>query len=163
MASRIKSKLPAMRVIIPGRKSLLLRRVILDFNGTIATDGKLMSEVRNPLRKLAQRLEVIVLTGDTHGTAHRALRGLPLDMYVVKTGAEKRESLSESEWRETAVIGNGVNDVPMAKAAALAIGVLGREGASAELLRSVDIVTPHIVTALELFMHPQRLVATLRS
>ena len=163
MAAKTKSPKSSVRVVIPGRKNLHLRRLLLDFNGTLATDGKLVIEAKVLLRKLAEKLEVVVLTADTYGTARRSLRGLPLDVYTVKTGMDKWLSLGDTEWRATAAIGNGANDVEMAKAAALSIGILGREGTAAELLRNVDIVAPHICAALELLVHPKRLVATLRN
>ncbi len=68
-------------------------------------------------------------------------------------------------WAQTRVvaIGNGRNDRMMLDAAALGIAVCGAEGAAAETLEAADIVVGRIVDALDLLLHPKRLVATLRA
>ena len=60
-------------------------------------------------------------------------------------------------------IGNGRNDGPMLKAAALGIALVQQEGGAVETLLSADIVSTSILDALDLLSHPQRLVATLRA
>ena len=49
------------------------------------------------------------------------------------------------------------------KAAALGIAVVQEEGAAAETMMAADVVSPDIVSALNLLVSPLRLVATLRS
>jgi soluble P-type ATPase len=61
-----------------------------------------------------------------------------------------------------AAVGNGLNDVPMLEAAALAIAVTGPEGASAPALAAADIVCRSIVEALDLLLDERALVATMR-
>ena len=51
----------------------------------------------------------------------------------------------------------------MLKAAALGIALVQQEGGAVETLFSADIVSTSILDALDLFSHPQRLVATLRA
>jgi soluble P-type ATPase len=60
-------------------------------------------------------------------------------------------------------IGNGRNDRKMLDVAALGIAVCGAEGAAAETLQAGDIVVGRIVDALDLLLHPKRLMATLRA
>jgi soluble P-type ATPase len=62
-----------------------------------------------------------------------------------------------------ACIGNGRNDRLMLKEAALGIAVLQEEGAATQTLMAADVVAPSILAALDLLIHPLRLVATLRS
>jgi soluble P-type ATPase len=50
----------------------------------------------------------------------------------------------------------------MLNAAALGIAILGREGLAVTTLQSADLVLPDILTALELFEKPLRIVASLR-
>jgi soluble P-type ATPase len=50
----------------------------------------------------------------------------------------------------------------MLSAAALGIAVLGPEGLAREAWEAADILTPDILAALDLLLHPQRLVATWR-
>ena len=51
----------------------------------------------------------------------------------------------------------------MLAAAALGIAVCGAEGAAAETLQVADVVVIRIVDALDLLLHPKRLMATLRA
>jgi soluble P-type ATPase len=59
-------------------------------------------------------------------------------------------------------IGNGANDAGMLSAAALGIAVLGAEGLAVEALLAAAVVVGCIEDGLDLLLHPQRLVATLR-
>jgi soluble P-type ATPase len=62
----------------------------------------------------------------------------------------------------SAAIGNGRNDALMLKQAALGIAVVQTEGAATAALLAAEIVTPGIIDALDLLIHPDRLKATLR-
>lgn len=62
----------------------------------------------------------------------------------------------------TAAIGNGLNDVPMLRAAALGIAVIGPEGAGGATLAAADVVVLSIEAALGLLGDPLTLTATLR-
>ena len=52
---------------IPGWKDLNLRHLVLDVNGTIALDGRLLDGVSVRIRQLGELLQVHLLTADTHG------------------------------------------------------------------------------------------------
>jgi len=158
-----KRGVPGITVVVPGRKqSLSIDHVVLDFNGTLAVDGRLIRGVATRLRKLAGFVNVIVLTADTFGSARRALAGFPLDVRIVRNGQEKRRLVESIGAVHVTAIGNGVNDIPMCKVAAFSIAVMGREGASCELLRVATVAVHGINDALDLFLKTQRLVATLR-
>jgi P-type E1-E2 ATPase len=151
---------------ISGFGSLRIEHLVLDYNGTLALDGRLLPGVRPRLRALARRLALHVLTADTFGTARRALDGLPCRLVVL--GAARQDAAKARYVRalgaaRVACIGNGRNDVAMLRAARLGIALIQAEGASARALRAADIVAPSIVDALDLFLHPLRLTATLRS
>ena len=136
-----------------------------DFNGTLAVDGVLLPGVDGALRRLAAVLGIDVITADTFGTAREALAGLPVRLVVLQSGRQdeaKRQHVERLGADRCVAVGNGRNDCRMLAAAALGIGVCQREGAAAQALRTADVVAPDIVTALELLLHPTRLVATLR-
>jgi len=150
-------------VAIPGRRrTLRLTHAVLDFNGTLAADGKLLRGVATRLRRLAASLEIVVMTADTFGSARRALDGLPVTVRVVRSGTEKRRFVEALGGAGVAAIGNGVNDVPMFEAAGLGIAVCGVEGTAAELLRVATVLMRDVNDALDLLRRPTRLVATLR-
>lgn len=150
-------------VTIPGwEKPLEVRRVVLDFNGTLARDGKLVRGVGERIRRLARFVDVFVVTSDTYGTAQHSLSSLPVEVLIVRNGSEKRRLVERMGDGNTVAIGNGNNDIPMFEAAALSIGVCGAEGASSLLLGSATIIVYGITDALDLLLKPERLGATLR-
>jgi soluble P-type ATPase len=60
-------------------------------------------------------------------------------------------------------VGNGRNDRLMLQEAGLGIAVVQGEGAAVQTALTADVLAPDILTALDLLIHPLRLVATLRS
>jgi P-type E1-E2 ATPase len=152
-----------VEVSIPGRRRpLVIRRVVFDFNGTLAVEGRLIRGVAPRLRKLAALADVIVMTSDTFGTARKALESLPVSVRIVSTGAEKRRFVESVGPDSTVAVGNGTNDVPMFKAAALGVAVLEGEGAAGELLLAAAAAVRSINDALDLLLKPRMLAATLR-
>jgi len=155
--------LHGIEVAIPGRrKPLRIGQVVFDFNGTLAVEGKFVRGVAARLRRLTTLVDIVVMTADTFGTARRALAGLPVTIKVVRSGMEKRRYVESVGGQTVAAVGNGVNDVPMLRAAALGIAVCGVEGMAAELIRSATVVVGDVNDAIDLLLEPQRLVATLR-
>jgi soluble P-type ATPase len=58
--------------------------------------------------------------------------------------------------------GNGMNDVGMLRLAAIGVAVLGEEGVAIGALRAADVLALGPVDAIDLVLHPKRLIATLR-
>jgi len=155
-----------LAIDVPGLGVLALEHLVLDFNGTLAVDGQLLAGVGDRLAAVAARLSIHMLTADTHGTAERALAGLPGALCVVgqQDQAEAKLRFVESlGTARVAAIGNGRNDRLMLAAVRLGIAVVQREGAAAEAIAAADVVVPAIEDALDLLLRPLRLVATLRS
>jgi soluble P-type ATPase len=154
------------RLDIAGFGSLRIGHLVLDFNGTLALDGRLLPGVRRRLSRLARLMQIHVVTADTFGTARRALRGLRCTVVVLDAAPQdgaKRAYVRRLGAGATAAIGNGRNDRAMLRAARLAIAVVQQEGACAEALAAADLVVPSVGAALDLFLHPLRLKASLRS
>ena len=154
-----------LAIDIPGFGELRLEHLVLDFNGTLAEDGKLLDGVAPALRELARVLTIHVVTADTFGRAAEELAALPLRLLVLRSADQARAKLQFVEHlgpSAVVAVGNGRNDQEMLRAAALAFAVVQREGAAAATLANADVVSPGIVQALELLEHPLRLVATLR-
>ncbi len=151
---------------IPDFGTLHLTDLVLDFNGTLATDGLLLPDLGERLQRLGAELTLHVVTGDMHGTAAFELQGLGCRLYVLPRtdqGRIKREYVLALGAAGVVAIGNGRNDARMLQAAALGIAVLGAEGCAAPTLVAADLVARSITDALDLLLHPQRLVATLRA
>ena len=154
-----------LTIKIPGREELSLSHLVLDYNGTIAEDGEIISEMIPRLEELSQSLQICVITADTHGTAAQKCAGLPLQVLTFPTtevGAIKAEQVRKLSGG-VVTVGNGFNDIPMSDAADLSICVIGREGCCGALLRHADVVVTSIADALDLLVKPGRLRATLRT
>ena len=80
-----------MRIEIPGYKTMDLKYLILDYNGTIAKDGIIPESVKERLKKLSGIYEIYVLTADTHGTARKICEGLPLKIQTFPGNAAAEE------------------------------------------------------------------------
>lgn len=150
---------------IPGRGELQLEHLILDVNGTLAVDGQLVDGVFRRLSALRDRLEVHLLTADTHGKQDQIDRMLGLSATRLQAGNEaqqKADFLRALGTASCAAIGQGANDALMLAEAALGVCVLSTEGAAVSALTAADLVAPDILSALDLFDQPARLLATLR-
>lgn len=155
-----------LRISIPGFGDLELTRLVIDYNGTLAQDGKLLPGAREVIRTAAADLEIHVLTADTFGLAASQLAGLPVTLAILPaTGQEEaKRSFVESLGASSIIaIGNGRNDRGMLAASALGIAVIQAEGAAISAINAADIVTTTVLDAFDLLHHPKRLIATLRS
>jgi soluble P-type ATPase len=155
-----------IEITIPGYKTLKLKHLVLDHNGTLAVDGILLSGVKEKLKALSDDLEIHVLTADTFGKARSQLEGVPCKLSILPIDNQDTGKLAYVEKlsaEHTVCIGNGRNDRLMLKEAALGITVILEEGTAVETLTSADVVCKDILSALELLTNPLRLTATLRS
>lgn len=153
-------------VDIPGHPPLRLEHLVLDYNGTLAVDGKLETGVGEILNRLAADLKIHVVTADTFGKAKAGLEGIDCRLSILPPGAQdaaKLDYIRQIGSGRTVAVGNGRNDRLMLRSSALGIAVILKEGAAMETLAAADIVCTGIVPALELLQMPLRLTATLRS
>lgn len=151
---------------IPGFGDLEIEHLILDYNGTLALDGKLLPGVRKMITELSQDIEVHVVTADTLGQCEEELNDLPVTIHILSACPEdvaKLNYVKELGAEKCACIGNGRNDKLMLSEAVLGIIVFGPECASIEASKAADLGAADINQALGLFTHPIRLLATLRN
>ena len=154
-----------MHIEIPGYVTYDLKYLLLDYNGTIALDGKMSDCVKDFIRKISDDLEIFILTADTHGTAAAECEGLPVTLKTFPTATamdSKLEILNSLGAENCCAIGNGRNDQLMCRESALSIAVIGEEGCYSKLITQTNITVKKIEDGLELLMKPKRLIATLR-
>lgn len=154
-----------IEVSIPGRGTWKLEHLLLDVNGTLSLDGQLLPGVAERIAELRQNLRVRLLTADTFGKGKVLSQELGVSLQKVSPPSEdhaKEAVVHELGAENVVAIGNGANDVRMLRAARLGIAVLGPEATAAEALQAADVLAPDILAALDLLLHPKRLVATLR-
>jgi len=152
-------------VTILGWGNMEIENIVLDLNGTIAIDGKIPSEVKVKINRLSDKVKIYILTADTQGTANEESSDMAVELLKVsgKDSTEVKLRVLESlDPTKTVAIGNGNNDRLILKEAALGIAVLGDEGLSTSAMKNADIVVKNISDALDLFLKPKRLIATLR-
>lgn len=155
-----------IQIDIPGHKIIKVKHLVLDYNGTIATDGQIIKGVESLLTELSLNLKIHILTADTFGTATEELKRLPVKIKILEPGKEdkqKLEYLKSLGQKNIIAVGNGKNDLLMLKKAALSIGIINTEGASSKIINVTDIICKNIVDALSLFIYTKRLSATLRN
>jgi soluble P-type ATPase len=154
-----------INISIPGWQELHLEHLVLDYNGTLACDGQLIEGVSPLLALLAEQLEVHIVTADTFGSVERMFAGSGYRVFKLPSGNEeqgKARYVQDLGAESSVCVGNGRNDRCMLKEAALGIAVMQQEGLALDALLVADLVTPSILDALDLLLHPLRLMATLR-
>ena len=154
-----------IKLVIPGRITLNLEVLVLDYNGTLALDGQMFESVRDHIRRLSPLLEIHILTSDTNGTVVQQCEGLPVQVKLLESTdhtQEKADYLLQFGSREVVAIGNGANDQLMLEKAHLGIAVIGFEGASLQTLQTADLVVNQIEDGFGLLLETHRLKATLR-
>lgn len=154
-----------IELTIPGRGPLRLQHLVTDVNGTLAVDGVLIGGLVKRISALRDRLEIHMLTADTHGHQSLIDEQLNLTATRVQPGNEagsKAEFVRDLGAETVVAIGQGANDAEMLKAATLGICVMSQEGVAVEALTSADILLPDIFAALDLLYKPLRIIASLR-
>lgn len=154
-----------IELMIPGKGNIELEYLVSDVNGTLAIDGMLINGVSSAIKNLRDRLEVHLLTADTHGRQALIDSQLNLSAVRIQPGNEaeqKAEFVERLGADHVIAFGQGANDALMLRKAAIGVCILSAECAATETLLAADIVAPDIFTALELLEKPLRLVATLR-
>ncbi len=144
---------------------LVVHTLLLDLNGTIATEGRLLPGVAERVQRLSLQLRIIMASGDTFGTAEAVARRLDVvrrELGPADQGSQKAGLVEELGAAGVTVIGNGANDADALRAAALGVCVIGPEGAARDAVLAADVIAPDPLAALDLLLEPMRLVATMR-
>ena len=72
-----------LHISIPGSQELKLKNLILDYNGTLAVDGRLLPTTLQRLELLAQDLDIHIVTADTHGSVEAQTGKLTKTLHVI--------------------------------------------------------------------------------
>lgn len=154
-----------IEINIPGKGTLRIEHLVTDVNGTLAVDGLLMDGIARQILALRDRLEIHMLTANTHGKQAEINRQLDLEAHIIESGreAEQKADFVRKLGADTVVaIGQGANDANMLKAAGVGIAVMSAEGLAVETLNAADLLMPDTSAALALLEKPVRLIASLR-
>ncbi|EQD46013.1 Haloacid dehalogenase domain protein hydrolase, partial [mine drainage metagenome] len=93
-----------------------LGTLVLDLNGTLAVDGQLLP-VHSAVAELRRRLDVCLLSADTHGTLEEVAAELGVQAVRLRSGGgesqQKAEFVRGLGPDSVVAVGNGANDVGM--------------------------------------------------
>lgn len=154
-----------LTIDVPGLEVFEIEHLVLDVNGTIAHDGRVIDGVPEAIASLSPALRIMAVTANTHGTCSALGGQLGIEVRVIERGREaeaKLDLVDELGADSVVAIGNGANDELMLRSAAIGIVVLGGEGCAAAAARAADVFAGGIGDALGLLVEPMRLIATLR-
>jgi soluble P-type ATPase len=151
-----------IQIDIPHRGLVELHHAVFDINGTLAIDGKPLPKVAASLKSLAAFLSIHLLTAGTHGNLKELEETLGFPLTIIQNGEEKAQFVQQLGADNVIAFGNGANDAKMLNQAAIGIAVLADEGVAMSALQGADILVHGPIDAIELLLHPKRLVATLR-
>src|SRR5512139_2110935 len=120
---------------IPGQGLIELEHLVCDVNGTLALDGQLLDGVARALTDLRDRLQLHLLTADTHGrqeTIDRQLNVKAVRLQMGEESKQKAEYVRRLGAERVVAIGQGANDAAMLECASLGICVLSNEGTAVQ-------------------------------
>jgi soluble P-type ATPase len=160
---------PGISIDIPGFGRRHITTVLTDYTGTLSCGGRMATDAKDAFCRLAQLLEIHVLTADTFGYAGEELKGVPVNLVRMMSehhSVEKQEYGEKIGLGHCAVFGNGNNDRLLLKAAkesgGIAIAVDNGEGCATEALLNSQIFIVGALNALNLLLEPKGCKATLR-
>ena len=154
-----------MIIDIPNVGVYSIENIVFDFNGTLASDGKVPPRIYRQILGLTQDLDIYIITADTFGTVEEIFDGTEVRVKVVskKNGSVDKQNLIRSlDQSKTIALGNGSNDALMLKESVISIAVLGNEGLSLKALENSNMMIKNINDFFEMMKEPKKLIATLR-
>jgi soluble P-type ATPase len=160
---------PGVAIDIPGFGRLELHVLVSDYTGTISFGGKISAAVERRIVRLAEVIEIHILTADTFGTAEREIGHLPVTIHRLEQfqqDAQKMRFVEGLNRKCVAAFGNGNNDRLLLRSVrdggGLAVAVDNGEGCAVETLQNANIFITGVENALDLLSETDRLKATLR-
>lgn len=148
---------------IPGRGQFNMNHLVLDFNGTIAFNGKLIPDVAERIMLLSKDVDIHVITADTNETVARKCSVMPVSVQILRSDDHTGEKGGFVRGLNGVIcMGNGANDEAMFAESDIAIAINGKEGCATATLLKSDMVIDNINDALDLLLNPKLVTATLR-
>jgi soluble P-type ATPase len=148
----------------PGQSDLQIEFILIDFEGTLASDRRVHPKAKDKINLLSRRTKIYILTEEEKERVEEVLRKVKAEIIYLTEGEpsqKKLDLLRQLGATRTAAVGNGADDGPMIEEAGLGVCVIGKEGASSEAVKNADVVFTDILDALDFLMKPLRQKATL--
>jgi len=154
-----------LEIDIPGFGLVELDHLVSDYSGTLSSSGKIIPGVKERLNKIAEFMQVHILSSDTFGCAREELRDITCIIHILSGrdhDVQKEQYVTKLGHERVVALGNGNNDRKMLKIARLGIAVSASEGCSTEAILAADILVHSPLDGLDLMLDPKRCKATLR-
>jgi soluble P-type ATPase len=148
----------------PGQEPLEIDFVLIDFEGTLASDCRVHPKAKDKINLLSKRTKIYILAKGEKERVEESLRRVKAEIFYSpegETSQRKLDLLCRLGPARTVAIGNGLDDASMIKEACLGICVIGKEGASVETIKHANVVVPNVIDALDFLLKPLRQKATL--
>ena len=148
----------------PGQKPLEIEFILIDFEGTLASDRRVHPKAKDKINLLSKRTKIYILTKGEKEVVEETLKKVKAEIFYLtegETSQRKVDLLRQLGATRTVAIGNGVDDIPMIEEAGLGICVIGKEGTSVEAMKRADVVVSDVLDALDFLLKPLRQKATL--
>ncbi len=161
----------------PGLNPLEIEFVLLDFDGTLATDRRVHPKAKDKINLLSKRTNIYIFVNPpTHPfnkggeggilakeLIEERLRKVKAEIIYLTEGDSCRRKLDLLRHlgpNRCVAVGNGVDDAAMIEEAGIGICVIGKEGSSGEAIKNADLVFADILDALDFLLKPLRQRAT---
>jgi soluble P-type ATPase len=148
----------------PGQSPLEIEFVLLNFEGTLATDRRVHPKAKDKLNLLSKRCKIYILAKGEQEAIRAILKKVKAEVIYLTEGEAsqgKLDLLRQVGAARTVAIGNGVDDVAMIEEAGLSICIIGVQGTSAEAIKKADVVFTDILYAFDFLLKPMRHKAAL--
>ncbi len=148
----------------PGERPLAIEFILIDFEGTLASDRRVHPKAKDKINLLSKRTKIYILTKGERKVIEEILKKVKAEAVYLNEGEgsqQKLDLIKRLGEQQTVAIGNGADDASMIEEAGLGICVIGREGVAGEALRTADVIVNNILDALDLLLKPLRQKATL--
>ena len=115
----------------PGQEPLEFNFILLDFEGTLASDRRVHPKAKDKINLLSKRTKIYILTKEEKSLVEEVLEKVKAEIVYLMEGEvpqQKLDLLRKLGASQCVAIGNGADDVAMIEEASLGICVLSKEG-----------------------------------
>jgi soluble P-type ATPase len=148
----------------PGQNPLQIEFILLNFEGTLATDRRVHPKAKDKLNLLSKRTSIYILTKGEQEAIREILKKVKAQVVYFmegKVSQGKLDLLRQLGAAKTVAIGNGVDDAAMIEEAGLGICIMSVQGTSGEAIKKADVLFTDILHALDFLLKPLHHKATL--
>lgn len=143
----------------PGQTNVEIDFILIDFEGTLATDRRVHPKAKDKINLLSKRTSIYVLTMQQKEVIEERLRKVNAEIIFLAEGDASRRKLDllrQLGPSRCAAIGNATSDAALMQEAGIGICVIGHEGSSAKALKHAEVVFSDILDALDFLLKPLR-------